>query len=125
MLLHSQWCMKSTESQSTATNSLPVCVALCDDNKDNFLQDNGAKAYSGPLCALSPRMALSAVNILHLNGPLEAKQTQTGFHTNDQRGPGVRQGTRHVSVCLCAWMCKRVIDSVCLGGDVVYWRQLK
>lgn len=50
---------------------------------------------------LSPRIALSAVNILHLNGPLEAKQTHTGLHTNDQRGPGVRQGTRHVSVCVC------------------------
>ena len=29
------------------TNSLPVSVALCDDNKNNFLQDNGAEAYSG------------------------------------------------------------------------------
>lgn len=84
-----------------ATNSLPVSVALCDDNKDNFLRDNGARAYSRPLCVLSPRMALSAVNILHLNGPLEAKQTQTGLHTNDQWGPRVRQGDRHVCVCVC------------------------
>lgn len=68
-------------------------------------------------------MALSAVNILHLNGPLEAKQTQTGLHTNDRRGPGVRQGTRHVSVCVCvcAWERHRQCEEG--GGDVVCWKQ--
>lgn len=75
----------AAEGQSAA--SLTVSVALSDDNKDNFLQDNGARAYSG-LSVSSPRMALSAVNILHLNGPLDAKQTPTGFHTNDRRGAG-------------------------------------
>lgn len=34
----------AAEGRPSRTNSLPVSVALCDDNKDNFLQDNGAKA---------------------------------------------------------------------------------
>lgn len=70
-------------------------------------------------------MALCAVNILHLNGPLEAKQTQTGLHTNDQRGPEVRKDTLHV------WVRGRDADSVCgwvircghggLGGWLCLW----
>lgn len=58
-------------------------------------------------------MALSAVNILHLNGPLEAKQTQTDLHTNDGRGPGV-----NVSLCVCVDAWKK--QTPCVGGgDVV------
>lgn len=56
-------------------------------------------------------MALSAVNILHLNGPLEAKQTQTDLHTNDRRGPGV-----NVSLCVCVWMHGRNKHRVLVGG---------
>lgn len=115
--------LKSIPSKAEAKvgNSLPVRVALRHDNKDNFLQDNGALAYSGACerwaAAASPRMALSAVNILHLNGPLEGKQTQTGLHTNDQRGPGGEQGTRLASVCMCACVC----GSVCAldGGWIL------
>lgn len=67
-------------------------------------------------------MALSAVNILHLNGPLEAKQTQTGLHTNDRRGPGVSQGTRHVSMCVPG--CVGEIQCV-HRGNVVCWKQTR
>lgn len=103
-----------------AANSLPVSVALCDDNKDTSSSIMELKHIQGPLCTLSPRMALSAVNILHLNGLLEAKQTQTGLHTNDQWGPGVRQGhppclsvytdvwESHRYSCLCVCVRARV-----------------
>lgn len=47
---HQQY-IKSAASQPRAAaqrlNSLPVSVASYDDNKDKFLQDNGAEAYSG------------------------------------------------------------------------------
>lgn len=86
----------------------------CDDNKDNFLQDNGAGAYSGAsVCALSLRMALSAVNILHLNGPLEAKQTQTGLHTNDQWVQGWGRALA-MAQCVCRSMVEKQCMCVCV-----------
>ena len=84
------------EGQSTLTHCQSVwhCVMIIRITSSRIMEP---KHIQASVCE-SLRMALSAVNILHLNGPLEAKQTQTGLHTNDRRGPGVRQGTRHVSV---------------------------